>query len=190
MRIVFIGPPGAGKGTQAARLSRKLGIPHLSTGELLREAVDANTEIGARAAQYMAAGQLVPDGLAQQILLHRITQSNCGDGFLLDGFPRTRSQAESLDAHLDARDEPLELAVEIQASDAEVIARLSKRGRQDDRQDVIKKRLQVYAEQTRPLVEYYGQRKILRAVDGVGDPDEVHAKIAAIVQQAQSKRCQ
>lgn len=188
MRIVFIGPPGAGKGTQAARLSRKLAVPHLSTGELLREAVQNRTEIGLKADQYMAAGRLAPDGLVLQMLLERFALEDCSCGFLLDGFPRTKVQAKSLDAHLAQCRQPLDLVIEIQAPAAEVIVRLAKRGRGDDEIPVIKKRLEVYAEQTHPLVDYYTKRGILRGVDGIGDLDEVHQRIVAAVQQAEAKR--
>jgi adenylate kinase len=177
MRIIFIGPPGAGKGTQAQRLLEHLGIPHLSTGEMLRRAVREKTDGGALAAPLMSAGQLVPDDIILKLVDERLDRGDCDAGALFDGFPRNLRQAEALDEMLERRGRPLDLVLEMNVDDAEVIRRLSGRGRADDRPTVIAERLKGYWRQTRPLLDYYERRGLLRVIEGTGTPDQVFDRI-------------
>jgi adenylate kinase len=177
MRIVLIGPPGAGKGTQAARIIERLDIPHLSTGDMLRDACRRSTEVGREAEPYMKSGRLVPDKLVQKLVIERIARIDCRDGYLLDGFPRTAPQAEMLDALLAERGQSLDLAVKIHVDEDILLERLAGRGRQDDDQTVIRERLDQYHRLTRPLAAYYGDRGILREIDGHGAPEEVFERI-------------
>ena len=180
MRIVLIGPPGAGKGTQAARIIERLGVPHLSTGDMLRDAVRRETEAGREAEPYMSTGLLVPDKLVQQLVIDRIGLDDCQGGYLLDGFPRTAPQAEMLDALLADRQQSLDLAVKIDVDESVLLKRLAGRGRDDDNEDhVVRERLNQYQRLTRPLAAYYRDRGILREIDGLGTPDEVFGRIDA-----------
>jgi adenylate kinase len=178
--IVLLGPPGCGKGTQAARLQDEAGFRQLSTGDLLRAAFDANTELGRRASAYMNRGDLVPDEVIVEMVREAL------DGLdeapvLLDGFPRTVAQADALAAALDAHGRQLNAAVLIDVPDDIVIERISGRhqGRQDDRPETVRERLRVYHSETQPLAGYYEDRALLRRVDGTGDPDAVHAEVRA-----------
>ena len=183
MRIILIGPPGAGKGTQAEHLVRDLDIPHLSTGEMLRAGIKAGTELGKQAAQYMDHGQLVPDDLVVSIVDERIQEEDCRNGFLLDGFPRTIPQAHKLNELLEQRQTQLNLVLEIQVEESELVERLLQRKRPDDTSETIEARLQVYQEQTSPLLVYYYERGILATIAGQGTPDEVYKLIQQVLQQ-------
>jgi adenylate kinase len=182
MRIVFLGPPGAGKGTQAVRVAARLDVPHLSTGEMLRDAAQRGTELGRQAAEHMNAGRLVPTELVQALVEERLAQPDCSGGYLLDGFPRTVEQAENLDRLLATRGAALDLVVNIDVAEEALLARLASRGRQDDAEDVVRERLRQYDRWTKPLVDYYRGRGVLREVDGLGTPDEVFERIVAAVQ--------
>jgi adenylate kinase len=184
MRIVFLGPPGAGKGTQAVRVAERLGVPHLSTGEMLREAIRQDTELGRRAAEHMNAGRLAPTELVQALVGERLAQSNCSGGYLLDGFPRTVEQAEHLDRLLAARGAAgLDRAVYLDVSEEAILARLATRGREDDVEHVVRERLRQYDKLTKPLVDYYRGRGVLDEVDGLGTPDEVFARILSVLEK-------
>lgn len=180
-RIILIGPPGAGKGTQAAKLSESLGVPAISTGDIFRANVKGQTELGRTAQRYMDAGEYVPDEVTNSMVADRLSQDDAAAGFLLDGYPRTRAQVAELDAMLEARDVALDHVVELTADTDEVVGRLlaraSLQGRSDDTEDVIRHRLDVYAEQTQPLTDVYAERGLLRRVDGLGEVDAVTARI-------------
>jgi adenylate kinase len=181
MRVIFIGPPGAGKGTQSQRLAEYLDIPHLSTGDMLRQAVRERTEAGRLAEPYMSSGQLVPD----EIILQR---PDAAAGAVFDGCPRNLRQAESLDNTLREMNSPLDVVIELRLDDAQVIQRLSGRGRNDDRPEIIAERLKSYWEQTRPLLDYYRKRGLLKTVDGSGSPDEVFERIKAALPDSGAPR--
>jgi adenylate kinase len=179
MRIVFIGPPGAGKGTQAGRLVAKYPIAHLSTGDMLRAARDAGTQLGREAEKYMSAGQLVPDEVIVRIIRERLAEPDCRQGYLLDGFPRTMAQAEALDEMLARQNTPLDVVLELSVPEDELFNRLAGRGRADDNPDVIRQRLAAYRGQTRPLLDYYRSQGLLRTIDGLGTVDEIFERIVA-----------
>ena len=175
MRLVLLGPPGVGKGTQGARLAESLGIPQISTGEILREAVRRATPLGRQAQQLIESGQLVPDDVMIGMVRERTADDDAQSGFILDGFPRTVPQAEALDRLLKERGHPLHAVLSLVVPEQELIARLLLRRRVDDSEATIRRRLEVYREQTAPLVEYYRSRGRLREVDGVGEIDAIHA---------------
>jgi len=181
-RLLLLGPPGAGKGTQAAMVCRALGIPHISTGEMLRDHVGRGTDLGRRARAIMDTGELVPDAIVIAMVEDRLGAEDAGCGFLLDGFPRTVAQAEALDGLL-APDRSLEAVVSIEVVEDEVVQRLldraAKEGRSDDNEETIRNRMAVYRGQTAPLLEYYGRDGIVRTVDGMGAIEEVFGRIAA-----------
>jgi adenylate kinase len=176
MRMVFIGPPGAGKGTQAERLVKTYKMAHLSTGDMLRAARDAKTEVGIQAEKFMASGALVPDDIIVAIIAERLTAPDCNAGYLLDGFPRTIAQAESLDLMLSKQKTPLNVVLELQVPEDELFHRLAGRGRADDKPEVIRQRLTAYRNQTAPLLEYYSRRHLLKSIDGLGTIDEIFAR--------------
>jgi adenylate kinase len=181
MRIVFIGPPGAGKGTQAERLVARYTLAHLSTGDMLRAARDAQTDLGRKADQYMSQGKLVPDEIILKIIAERLGDPDCRAGYLLDGFPRTMAQAEALDRMLAERNTPLDIVLELQVPEEELFRRLSGRGRADDEPEVIRQRLVAYRQQTEPLLDYYGNVGLLSRIDGVGSVDGIFDRIKAVL---------
>ncbi|NUQ63763.1 MAG: adenylate kinase [Pirellulales bacterium] len=181
MRIVFIGPPGAGKGTQAERLIETYHLAHLSTGDMLRAARDARTEVGQKADQYMSRGELVPDDIIVEIIRQRLDRPDCREGYLLDGFPRTIAQAESLDKMLNTKGTPLDVVLEIRVPEEELFRRLAGRGRADDQPEVIRQRLVAYRKQTEPLLEYYGKQGLLNSVDGLGSVDDIFARLRTVL---------
>jgi len=172
VRVVLLGPPGAGKGTQAVRLSEKLGIPQISTGDLFRKHISEGTELGLEAKRYLDAGDLVPAELTNRLVEDRIDQPDAAAGFILDGYPRSVAQAEALDEMLRRRGLQLDVVLEFQVAEDELFTRLKGRGRADDTDEVIRNRMQVYREETYPLLEYYRDRN-LQTIDAVGSLDEV-----------------
>ncbi|MEN9923801.1 MAG: hypothetical protein RIS09_1315 [Actinomycetota bacterium] len=181
MRIVFMGPPGAGKGTQAALIAQKLAIPHISTGDIFRANVSELTELGIAAKRYMDAGEYVPDTITNDMVRDRLEQDDAQNGFILDGYPRTIDQIAELDTMLSVSDLAVDVVIELTADTDEVVARLHKRaieqGRVDDTEDVIRRRLEVYADQTAPLTALYESRGILKRVDGLGDISDITNRI-------------
>jgi adenylate kinase len=174
-RLVLLGPPGAGKGTQAERLCRERRLAHLSTGDLLRKAVKDGTAVGRRAKAFMDKGELVPDAVVVDLVREGLSTPAAHEGFLLDGFPRTVAQAEALEKELGAR--PLDAVVHLSLDDAEIVKRLLKRGRPDDTEAVVKNRLAVYRAETRPLIDWYGRRGLLKTVDALGTIEEIGRRI-------------
>ncbi len=214
MRLVFLGAPGAGKGTQAKRLVEKYGIPQISTGDLLRAAVAAGTSLGKEAKAYMDRGELVPDSVVLGMVKERISQDDCKKGFILDGFPRNVTQAEALDKMLAEMNIPLDLALNVDVSFDDLMKRLTGRRtckscgqmynvyyspskvegkcdkcggelfqRDDDKEETIRKRLEVYKAQTEPLIDYYTKKGIIKSVAGTGSIDEIFNNICAILEK-------
>lgn len=174
MRIVIVGPPGAGKGTQAAVLSDELGVAHISTGDLFRAHVDGDTELGRKVKDYLNSGALVPDEVTNAMVAQRLTDDVCRTGFLLDGFPRTVAQAQALENLLRGRDCDIDTVLQLDAPEDEVVARLLARGRTDDTDDVIRRRQQLYREETAPLLEFYADRLV--TVPAIGSVPDVTAR--------------
>ena len=181
MRIVFIGPPGAGKGTQAERMIEEYKLAHLSTGDMLRAARDAQTDVGKKADEYMSSGQLVPDDIIVGVIEERLAQADCQGGYLLDGFPRTIAQAEALDKMLADKGTPLDVVLELKVPEEELFQRLAGRGRADDTPEVIKQRLVAYRDQTSPLLDYYGKADLLKSIDGLGTIEEIFDRVQVIL---------
>ncbi|NPA25780.1 MAG: adenylate kinase [Deltaproteobacteria bacterium] len=211
MNLILLGPPGAGKGTQAKKMIEALKIPQISTGDILRAAVKEGTEMGVEAKKYMDAGKLVPDSVVIGIIDDRLKEDDCNKGFILDGFPRTVDQASSLDEMLEKSGRKIDHVISIEVPDADLLARLTGRWmctcgasfhkifnppkvdgicdlcgaklyqRDDDKEEAIKVRLENYHKQTAPLIEYYKGKGLLRPIDGTGTPDEIYAAIMAVI---------
>ena len=212
MKIIMLGAPGAGKGTQAKQIAAKYQIPHISTGDIFRANIKNGTELGKKAKEYMDQGLLVPDELTCDLVMDRIGQEDCANGFVLDGFPRTIPQAESLDAALSKIGQKMDFAIDVDVPDSHIVKRMSGRRaclscgatyhivaippkkegicdacgkdlvlRDDDKPETVQKRLDVYHEQTQPLIDYYKKQGILHSVDGTQPMEDVFANIDAII---------
>ena len=212
MKIVMLGAPGAGKGTQAKMIAAKYQIPHISTGDIFRANIKNGTELGKKAKSYMDQGLLVPDELTVDLVIDRLAQDDCKNGYILDGFPRTIPQAEALDEALEKLGEKMDYAIDVDVPDENIVSRMygrractgcgatyhivynpSKKGeycevcgeklilRDDDKPETVQKRLNVYHDQTQPLIDYYTKQSILRTVDGTQDMNDVFAEIAKIL---------
>jgi adenylate kinase len=175
----LLGPPGAGKGTQAQKLAEKLGIPHISTGELFRDNISKATELGLEAKKYLDSGDLVPATLTNRLVDDRLNDADAAEGFILDGFPRSVEQAEALKDMLAARNTKLDAVLEFRVSEQELLDRLKSRGRADDTEDVILNRMKVYRDETAPLLDYYQAE--LKTVDAIGSLDEVFARALRVL---------
>ena len=187
MRLILFGPPGAGKGTQAARVEARYNLAHLSTGDMLRAAVEAKTPVGLEAKAVMDEGRLVPDEVVVAVVKARIELDDCHDGFVLDGFPRTLSQAEHLDVMLREEHAEINALIRIEVNDDELVERIKRRAaetgkvRTDDNEATLRARLDVYRDQTAPVLPFYEKQGIVHGVDGMADVDAVSASIYAIL---------
>jgi adenylate kinase len=183
MKLLFIGPPGAGKGTQAARVAARLGIPHVSTGEMFRHHVGEDTDLGRQVKVIMEAGDYVPDSITVAMLEDRIAQPDAAAGFILDGFPRTLPQVDALDALIG--EAGLDRVVLFMVNEDELAERMLSRGRDDDTEETIRTRFKIYNEQTEPLIALYRQREVVVEVDGMGEIDEITERVLAAVRNGQ-----
>ncbi|ALE18783.1 adenylate kinase [Lawsonella clevelandensis] len=181
MRLVLVGPPGAGKGTQATLLAEKLGIPHVSTGDLFRANIGEGTELGLEAKSYMDSGNLVPAELTNRMVDARLDEADAQNGFLLDGFPRSVEQADALKEMLDGRGVTLDAVVEFQVDEDTVVERMLARGRADDTEDVIRNRMAVYRSETEPLIDYY--KDVIIPINAVGTVEDIHERTMAALQK-------
>ncbi len=192
MNIILLGPPGAGKGTQAKRLEDKYGLKQLSTGDMLRAMVASGSPMGVQAKEIMDRGDLMPDSLMIEMIADRIAQPDCAKGFILDGFPRTVAQAEGLDAMLARKGLRLQAVIEVKVADEQLVSRIETRvkqtgaARSDDNVETLKKRLDVYHRQTAPILPYYQGRGMLQTVDGMAPIDQVSGAIEAILADAKA----
>lgn len=190
MFLLLFGAPGAGKGTQAQRLADFLEIPHLSTGDALRQARQDDTPLGRKAAEFIDAGQLVPDELVVGVVGEKLSQPDCTDGCLLDGFPRTLAQAQALGAHLQENSQQIDLVLELTAPEEELTLRMLQRacieGRSDDTPETIAQRIEVYCNETMPVLDYYRQQGVVHSIDGTGTPTEVFERIRQVVEKSRS----
>jgi adenylate kinase len=181
MRLLIMGPPGAGKGTQATRIAERYGIPAISTGDIFRANVSQETPLGVEAKSYMEAGRYVPDSVTNNMVRDRLAQPDCAGGFLLDGYPRTEAQVRELDGMLESAGQALDAVVVLTVDGEELVARLVKRaeieGRADDTEEVIRTRQQVYRDETAPLIQIYRERDLLVEVEGMGEVDEVTGRV-------------
>jgi adenylate kinase len=181
MRLIFLGPPGAGKGTQAALLAERWKIPHISTGEILRQAVADRTVLGVKAQSYMDNGELVPDTLVIALIEERLQQSDTQKGWILDGFPRNVPQANSLAELLHTIAQPCDRALNFEVPTDILVARMLGRGRKDDNEATIRRRLEVYLEQTAPLIDFYRQHGCLTLVDGNRSVEEIEQELQTVL---------
>jgi adenylate kinase len=185
MNLILLGPPGAGKGTQGHRLSERYNIPEISTGDMLRSAVHKGTPLGREAKSYMDRGALVPDEVMIRIIRERLAQDDTERGFILDGFPRTVAQAEALSRLTEEQQRPIEHVISIAVPQEELLQRLAGRrqleGRQDDTDEAIRHRLEVYERETAPLIDYYRRQGLLRCIVGIGTIDEIFQRITVVL---------
>ncbi|HKZ21438.1 MAG TPA: adenylate kinase [Acidimicrobiia bacterium] len=181
MRLLFVGPPGAGKGTQAALVASRLGVPHISTGEMFRDHVASGTDLGRQVQELMEAGAYVPDEITVAMLADRMRSPDTDQGFILDGFPRTIGQVASLDNLLGT--EGLDRVVLFEVDEERLVERMLARGRADDSEETIRSRFKVYEEQTAPLVELYRRRGLVVSVEGEGEVDEVTERILRVLEK-------
>lgn len=184
LKIVLLGAPGSGKGTQSEKLVAEYGVPQVSTGDLLRNAVAQETELGLEAKKAMDAGELVSDDIVVGMIRDRLTQPDAENGFILDGFPRSQAQAVVLDELLAELGRPLQRVVHLKVDKEEIVQRLMARGRADDNEEIIRNRMEVFQEQTQPLVRYYEEKGLLAEVEGVGELDDIFARIKAALDDA------